>query len=415
MSDSASASLLREGPFVQFWIARFSATIAMHMQAVAVGWQIYDLTGNPLDLGLVGLVQFVPAFLLVLVAGHLADRHERQRIISMAQAVAGLASLLLTIGTAGSLLTREWILATVLVVGAARAFEAPTSAALLPALVSAGLLPRAVAAAAGAGQTGLIVGPAIGGLLYAVSPVLAYGLCCALFLIASTCIALLHVRSHPVSRAPLTLARLFAGIAFIRRNPIILGAITLDLFAVLLGGATALLPIFARDVLATGPWGLGVLRAAPAVGALIVSALLTRFPPNRRVGRVIFAAVAGFGAATAVFALSRSFVVSTAALVVLGGTDIVSVVARQTMVQLHTPDPMRGRVNAVSSMFVVASNQLGDFRAGLMAAFLGAVPTALIGAIGTLAVVLACWRMFPALARVDRFESHDANAARSRE
>jgi MFS family permease len=180
----------------------------------------------------------------------------------------------------------------------------------------------------------------------------------------------------------------------------------------LLGGATALLPVFARDVLATGPWGLGVLRAAPGVGALIVSGLLTRFPPNRHVGRVIFSAVAGFGAATLVFAMSNSFIVSTAALVVLGGTDIISVVTRQTLVQLHTPDPMRGRVSAVNSMFVVASNQLGDFRAGLMAAFLGAVPAVLIGAIGTLTVVVACWRMFPTLARVDRFERHDADAAR---
>jgi MFS family permease len=404
--------LLRQRSFVQFWIARFAATIALHMQAVAVGWQMYDLTGNPLDLGLVGLVQFVPAFLLVLVAGHFADRHDRRRIIAVAQAAAGVASLLLTIGTAGGFLSREWILATVFVVGVARAFEAPTIAALLPALVPLPLLPRAVAGSSAAGQTGMIAGPAIGGLLYVASPVLVYALCCAMFLIASVLVFLLRVAPVPAVREPINLERLFAGIALIRGNRVVLGAIMLDLFAVLLGGATALLPIFARDVLETGPWGLGVLRAAPGAGALIVSILLTRFSPNRRVGNAIFAAVAAFGAATLVFALSRSLFLSTAALVVLGGTDMISVVARQTLIQLYTPDAMRGRVSAVNSMFVVASNQLGDFRAGLVAAWLGAVPAVLIGGVGTLLVVLACWRLFPDLARVERFDAPAPRPAR---
>jgi MFS family permease len=410
MNDPAPASVLRERPFVQYWIARFATTIALHMQAVAVGWQMYDLTGNPLDLGLVGLVQFMPAFLLVLVAGHFADRHDRRRIIAAAQAVAGLASLLLAVGTASGFLSRGWILATVFLVWVARAFEAPTTAALLPALVPLRLLPRAVAGASTAGQTGMIVGPAIGGLLYVVSPVLVYALCCALFLIASTLVFLLRVPHVPAAREPINLERLFAGIAFISRNRIVLGAIMLDLFAVLLGGAMALLPIFARDVLATGPWGLGVLRAAPGAGALIVSILLTRFSPNRRVGHVIFVAVAAFGVATLVFALSTSFVLSTAVLVVLGGADMISVVARQTLIQLHTPDAMRGRVSAVNSMFVVASNQLGDFRAGVVAAALGAVPAMLIGGIGALLVVLACWRMFPELARVDRVDTPETRA-----
>ncbi len=405
MTDPLPASLLRERPFVQFWIARFSTTIALHMQAVAVGWQMYDLTGNPLDLGLVGLVQFVPSLLLVLLAGHVADRHDRRRIISMAQMIAGLASALLTVGTAGGFLSREWILGTVFVVGVARTFEAPTTFAFLPALVPAALLPRAVAASSAVGQTGMIVGPAIGGLIYVVSPILVYALCCALFLAASILVFRVRVAPQTVMREPIDLARLFAGIAFIRGNPIVLGAIMLDLFAVLLGGATALLPIFARDILATGPWGLGVLRAAPGVGALIVSVLLAHVSFKRRVGHAIFAAVAGFGVAILVFALSTSFVLSTAALVVLGATDMISVVARQTLIQLHTPDAMRGRVSAVNSMFVVASNQLGDFRAGLMAAWLGAVPAVLIGGIGTLVVVLACLKMFPGLVRIDRFDS----------
>jgi MFS family permease len=405
MTDPLPASLLRERPFVQFWIARFSTTIALHMQAVAVGWQMYDLTGNPLDLGLVGLVQFVPSLLLVLLAGHVADRHDRRRIISMAQMIAGLASALLTVGTAGGFLSREWILGTVFVVGVARAFEAPTTFAFLPALVPAALLPRAVAASSAVGQTGMIVGPAIGGLVYVVSPILVYALCCALFLAASILVFRVRVAPQTVMREPFDLARLFAGIAFIRRNPIVLGAIMLDLFAVLLGGATALLPIFARDILATGPWGLGVLRAAPGIGALIVSVLLAHVSLRRRVGHAIFAAVAGFGVAILVFALSTSFVLSTAALVALGATDMISVVARQTLIQLHTPDAMRGRVSAVNSMFVVASNQLGDFRAGLMAAWVGAVPAVLIGGIGTLVVVLACLKMFPGLVRIDRFDS----------
>ena len=414
MIDPPPASVLRERPFVQFWIARFATTIALHMQAVAVGWQMYELTNNPLDLGLVGLVQFLPAFLLMLVAGHFADRHDRRRIIATAQAVAGMASLLLTIGTATGVLSREWILATLFVIGIARAFEAPTLSALLPALVPLPLLARAVAGASAAGQTGMIAGPALGGLLYAVSPILVYSLCCALFLTASILVFWLRVAHVPAAREPITLERLFAGIGFIRHNRVVLGAIMLDLFAVLLGGAMALLPIFARDVLHTGPWGLGVLRAAPGAGALIVSILLTRFSPDRRVGHVIFAAVAAFGVATLVFALSRSFVVSTIALFVLGATDMVSVVARQTLIQLYTPDAMRGRVSAVNSMFVVASNQLGDFRAGVVAAWLGAVPAVLIGGVGALLVVLACWRLFPDLARVDRFDApapHPAKVA----
>jgi MFS family permease len=234
-----------------------------------------------------------------------------------------------------------------------------------------------------------------------------------MYLVGSVLIALLRISPQPSLREPITLERLFAGVSFIRRNRLVLGAIMLDLFAVLLGGAMALLPIFARDVLATGPWGLGVLRAAPGAGALIVSLLMTRYSPRRRVGHVIFAAVAGFGVATIVFALSTSFVLSTVALVVLGASDMISVVARQTLIQLHTPDAMRGRVSAVNSMFVVASNQLGDFRAGLVAALIGAVPAVLIGGLGALAVVLACWRMFPELARIDRFERRDAGTAKA--
>jgi MFS family permease len=414
MTSSAASpppSVLRERPFVQFWIARFSTTIALHMQAAAVGWQMYELTSDPLDLGLVGLVQFVPAFLLVLVAGHFADRHDRRRIIAAAQAVAGLASLLLTVGAASGFASRESLLAAVFVVGVARAFEAPTLSAFLPALVPPPLLARAVAGSSAAGQTGMIAGPAIGGLLYWLSPTLVYALCCALFLAASVTIFLLKVKPHQAAREPVTMERLFAGIGFIRHNPIVLGAIMLDLFAVLMGAAMALLPMFARDVLHTGPSGFGILRAAPGVGALVVSILLTQLSFNRRVGHVIFAGVAAFGLATIVFALSTSLILSTVALVVVGAADMISVVARQTLIQLYTPDAMRGRVSAVNSMFVVASNQLGDFRAGVAATLFGAVPAAVIGGVATLVVVVACWRLFPELTRVERLEVRDVVAA----
>jgi MFS family permease len=412
MHEPAPASLLRERPFVQFWIARACTTVAFHMQAVAVGWQMYELTRNPLDLGLVGLVQFVPAFVFVLLAGHMADRYDRRRIVAVAMALAGLASALLAIGTAGAFVTRTGILAIVFVVGVGRAFESPTTVALLPALVRPALLSRAVAASSAVGQTGMIIGPAIGGTLYAVSPVLLYGLCCGLFLAGSMLIWLLRVNAQEIVREPVTLARLFAGITFMGRNSIVCGVIVLDLFAVLLGGVTALLPIFARDILMVGPWGLGVLRAAPGVGALIVSVLLTHVPLTRRVGRAIFLSVAGFGLATLLFGVSTSLFLSVVALIAVGGTDMISVVARMTLIQFQTPDDMRGRVGAVNSMFVVASNQLGDFRAGLMAAWVGAVPAVLIGALGTLTAVLLCWRLFPALARVDRFESAQSKAAK---
>jgi MFS family permease len=375
------------------------------MLAVAVGWQIYELTNDPLALGLVGLAQFVPALLLLLIAGHVADRYDRRRVTTAAQIMQGAAAALLALGTAGGFMSRDLILGTVFLFAAGRTFEAPTMQALVPALVPAPLLPRAVAATSSATQAAIISGPALGGFLYVVSPVLTYGLCAVLFLIASVLILFLPVRGQRSEPRKTDLKEFFAGISYIRRNPVILGAITLDLFAVLLGGALGLLPIFARDILQTGPWGLGILRASPAVGALALSVLLTRWAPRRHVGRLMFISVAGFGLATIAFALSTSFLLSIAALVVLGATDMVSVVIRQTLVQLQTPDPMRGRVSAVNSLFVGTSNQLGDFRAGSMAALFGTVPAVLIGGIGTLLVVAVSIRMFPALLRIESLSS----------
>jgi MFS family permease len=290
------------------------------------------------------------------------------------------------------------------VLGACRAFEQTTLTTLLPGIVPLAMLPRATAAGASATQVAVIAGPAVGGLIYAVSPILVYALCCVLYISAGLLIGMVRAERAATSREPISMAVLFAGFAYIRRNPIILGAISLDLFAVILGGVFALLPVFARDVFDAGPWALGLLRASPGAGALIAAVALTHWQPRRHVGRIIFAAVAIYGAAIVVFGLSESFLLSMAALATLGMSDMVSVVIRMTLIQLHTPDDSRGRVSAVNSLFVIASNQLGEFRAGLMAAWLGAIPAVLIGGVGALLVVLVGRRIFSELYRIDTLE-----------
>lgn len=403
-TDNPADRISRNTPFLKFWFARIFATGALQMLAVCVGWQIYQLTDSALDLGLVGLAQFVPAVLLVLVAGHVADRYHRGRIVSSAQGLSALVAGTLAIGTAWGLLTREIIFALVFVLGSARAFELPTLHALLPSLVPASLLPRAIAASASANQAATIAGPALGGLLYAISPTFAYLTVFALLISAATLISLIRIERVKLTHEPMAFSILFAGINFIRRNPLILGAISLDMFAVLLGGATALLPIFARDVFNVGPWGLGLLRASPAIGALAMALVLARWQIGRSAGLKMFVAVAIYGAATIAFVLSGSFPIAMISLAVLGAADMVSVVVRQTLVPLHTPDEMRGRVNAVSSLFIGTSNQLGDFRAGVMAAMFGAFASVLIGGIGTLLIVALWMRLFPSLLRVDKLE-----------
>lgn len=402
--DTGAPSLLRHRPFVLFWFARIFATGALQMLAVAVGWQVYEMTGSALDLGLVGLAQFIPAFLLVLVAGHVADRYRRGNVMRLSQTAEAAVAVTLAAGTAFGFLTREIVLLLVFVVGAARAFEMPALQALLPSLVPQPLLPRAVAASASANQTATIAGPALGGLIYALNPTLAYAVAAALFLAAAILVSQIRAGQRTMPRAPMSIANFFAGFGFIRRNPVILGAISLDMFAVLLGGAMALLPIFARDVFAVGPWGLGLLRAAPAVGALGMALLLARRPLRRKAGVKMFAAVAVYGLATLVFAASGSFMLALAALAVLGAADMISVVVRQTLVPLNTPDEMRGRVNAVGALFIGTSNQLGDFRAGATAALIGAFGSVTLGGIGTLLIVALWIKMFPALLRVDQLD-----------
>jgi MFS family permease len=276
--------------------------------------------------------------------------------------------------------------------------------ALVPGLVPGSLLPRAVAWAASANQTATILGPALGGLLYAAGPAAVYTAATTLFLGASLLVAGIRMQRVPPTREPVSLQSLFAGVAFIRSRPAILGAISLDLFAVLLGGATALLPIYARDLLRTGPWGLGFLRAAPAVGALSMSVVLAHYPLRRRVGRTMFGAVAIFGVATVVFAVSTSLLLSLGALIVLGAADVISVVIRNSLVQIETPDAMRGRVSAVHSMFIGTSNQLGEFESGVTAAVLGVVPAAVLGGVGTIVVSILWWRLFPPLAHIDSLD-----------
>ena len=402
--DNAASALLRHQPFTLFWTARVSSIVAFQAQAVAVGWQIYAITGSAFYLGLVGLVQFLPMFFLTLVVGYVSDRFDRRSVAWFCQITEGLAALMLAAGSFGGWLNAEVILVVTFVLGSARAFEGPSMQALMPGLVPRELFPPAAAWTASATQMAAICGPALGGLLYAADATIAYAAAGLLFFVAGLLVFLIPHRRIPAGGEPTTTRSLFAGIAFIRSHPVVLGAISLDLFAVLLGGATALLPIYARDILATGPWGLGLLRSAPAVGALAMSLFLVRHPLKRRVGRTMFIAVAAFGLATIMFAVSVSFPFSLAMLVLLGAADVVSVVIRMSLVQLGTPDQMRGRVSAVNSLFIGTSNQLGEFESGLTAAWFGTVPATLIGGIGTLVVAILWIRLFPELARKDALD-----------
>jgi MFS family permease len=375
------------------------------MLSVAVGWQIYEVTGRAFDLGLIGLAQFVPSFLLALPAGHVADQFERRKIVRYGLTIELLAIVVLATLSLLHVVHEAGILALVFLIGVAKAFEFPALQSMLPALVPAPILPRAMAANSSAGQAATILGPALGGLLYVAGPGVVYALAAVLYVVAVIMLALLHYEQAPPRREPATLRTVFAGVHFIRHRPDVLGVISLDLFAVLLGGATALLPIFAKDVLHTGPWGMGLLRAAPAAGALLMSIWLARHSMQRRVGMTMFAAVAGFGVATLVFALSKVLWLSLVALFALGAFDMVSVVIRGSLVQLDTPDDMRGRVAAVNAIFVNTSNQLGEFESGMLAAWIGAVNATLIGGIGTLAVVGIWMFLFPTLRRRQRLQS----------
>jgi len=401
--DSPQSSIHR-GSFRRFWGTRGLSSLSFQMLAVAIGWHMYALTHSAFALGLVGLAQFLPMFALTLVVGHVADRYDRRRIIAVCQSIEALAAGIFLLGTLGGWLTAPAIYALAAGVGAARAFEAPCVASLLPAVVPRSELPRATALSSSANQVAQILGPACGGVLYGVDPSAVYLACFIGFLAAAGLVVSIPLRAKPVSRAPVTFESVFSGIAFIRRDPVILGALSLDLFAVLFGGATALLPIFARDVLLTGPWGLGALRSAPAAGALIGTLWFARFPLRTRPGAAMLGGVIVFGAATIVFGLSTNFFVSLVALATLGASDVISVVVRSSLVQLRTPDDMLGRVSAVNSLFIGTSNQLGEFESGITAGWWGARAAVLVGGVGTIGITLLWMKLFPPLLQVRSFE-----------
>jgi MFS family permease len=402
VTEPATSSLLRHRSFVRFWCARTFTNGAFMMQGVAVGWQIYDLTNDPLDLGLVGLVQFFPLIATSILAGQILDIFDRRLVAAACQIGKALAALALAIGTAQGWLGREAIFAILFLAGTARAFEIPTMHSLLPGVVSRTLLPRAIAASASAQQTAVICGPSLGGLLYILGPAVVYATCTVVFIAASVLISLVEIAPRREEKRPVSVATLFAGFGYVRNHPILLGAISLDLFAVLLGGVTALLPIYARDIMEAGPWALGLLRSAPAVGALAASVVLAHHAIAGRAGRVMFAAVGAFGIASVLFALSTSIALSFLALTIYGASDAISVVIRQSLIQMRTPYDMLGRVAAVNSMFTGSSGSLGEFRAGAIAAWLGAVPSALIGGVGAIAVMLIWMWAFPQLRNVDK-------------
>jgi MFS family permease len=396
--------MLRQ-PNVQLFVAaRMAMAFSMQMQNVAIGWYVYALTNNPLSLGFIGLAQFLPATLLFLAAGHAADRFDRRAIITLSLAAQALASIALLNMIFGASPKVSPIYAIVCALGAARSFCQPSFAALLPDIVSLEDFPRAVAISTSLLKLAMIVGPAAGGLLLASNGAALFCLAAALNVVGALSIALVMARPSRGYGEQEGLDRLLAGFSHLRANRLILGAISLDLFAVLLGGVTALLPIFARDILAAGPTGLGLLRSGPAMGAVIAGLILTRFPLRRKVGAVMLWSVAAYGLATIVFALSTALWLSIAAMIALGGFDMVSMVVRQTMVQLKTPETMRGRVSAINFVFIGASTHLGDFESSVATTFLGAVGSAIFGGVATLAVVAVwAWR-FPQLRRFDRLD-----------
>jgi MFS family permease len=399
-----SVSLLQHRAFLRFWSARLFGTAAAQMLMLAIGWHMYGLTGSAWDLGLVGLAQFAPSLAMSLPAGHAADRFHRIRLVQACYAVQAAVALALLAATHGHWASRGVLLALSVVLGGLRPFQMSAQQAVLPALVPLALLPRAMAFGSAGMQAAVIGGPAVAGLLFASGYGAVYGTCVVLFAIGGALCLAVRYEHAPPPRAPVTWESVLAGVRFIGQSRLLLGAVSLDLFAVLLGGATALLPIYAEEILHVGAHGLGLLRSAPAVGALATAVVLARWPLRRRVGRKLLVAVAVFGVCMVVFGLSKDFLLSLAALAVSGAADMVSVVVRQTLVQIETPDTMRGRVAAVNTLFIGASNQLGEFESGATAALVGPVGSVVAGGIGTVVVAVLWVRLFPTLLRRDRFQ-----------
>lgn len=404
-SDGDKRSVWHESRDLRFFITGgFLSTLSAQMQSVAVGWQVYDMTSDPISLGYVGLSVFLPMAVLMLPAGDLADRFDRRLIVIFSYlAQAACAGLFLALTFAGG--TETWPFYAILALfGVSRAFVRPASQSFLPALVPPERFASAVAWLSSAHQTATILGPALGGILYVFGPPVVYAACMAALIGMAVLVMLIRRHGQPPrgEEGVGAAKRLLAGIAYVRANRLVLGAITLDMFAVLLGGVAALLPVFARDILHVGPEGLGLLRSGPALGAAAVGLTLANIPLARKAGVMMLVCVAIFGITAIVFGLSDMFALSLGALIVMGAADMVSVYVRTTMIQLVTPDAMRGRVSAVNALFIGASNELGEFRAGMMAAWLGTIPAVLIGGVGTVAVVALCAWRFPELRRVER-------------
>ena len=410
---------LRFSDFRFFWLARLTATIGQMAMVIVIGWQVYDIARETmglkeaaLRLGIIGVVQFVPLFLLTLITGWTADRMDRRWIAR--------ASVALELGCAMVLAAFAWAGTTTLVVlyavaallGVARAFAGPALSALAPNLVPRKILPRAIALSSIAWQTGAILGPAMGGYLYAVAPFAPYAASALLFAVSlGSLLAISRVERPTIARGPSPWAQMVEGLRYVRQNKLVLGAISLDLFAVLLGGATAMLPVFARDVLHAGPEGLGHLRAAPAIGATLTAAFFSFRPLKHNVGVKMLVAVGVFGAATIIFGYSRSMPLSLACLALLGAADMFSVYVRQSLIQLYTPDEMRGRVGAVSSLFISASNELGEAESGFLGALIGPVPAVIAGGVGAIAVVFLWSWWFPELRLAKTFDPPDLATA----
>jgi MFS family permease len=401
------SSALTYPDFTLYQTARFFIVAALEMQSVAVGWQVFEITHRALALGLVGLAQFLPGVLLFLVAGHAADRHDRTRLLNICYAGFILCSALLLFLTLRHSRSVYAIYAVLLLLGVVRCFNWPASRALLPLLVPADYFSKAVAWNASLFQAATILGPSIGGILYALlgGPTIVYATATAASVIALIASLRMHTTSQPRPAEEMSFHTVMAGFRYVWREKVVLGSISLDMFAVLLGGAVALLPVYASDILRTGPWGLGLLRSAPGVGAAMMALFLAQKPIRGRAGWIMLICVAGFGVFTIVFGLSRSLMLSLFALFMVGATDMVSVIIRATLVQIATPDEMRGRVNAVDMLFIGASNELGEFESGLTAHWFGTVRAVVLGGVGTL-IVIALWAwLFPDLRNADKLHT----------
>ena len=392
--------------FRRYWASRLFSTLATQMQSVAIGWQVYDMTHRPLDLGFVGLAQFLPGLGLALIAGYVVDRYDRRAILSLCTGLEAVCSVLLLALILSGNTNVVLIFGVLVLFGIARAFVFPAGIALMPNLVPQHHYVNAAAWSSSAWQTATIAGPAVGGMLYALGPAVVYGVSGLLLLGSSLLVVSIRIQRVVSQKKAPSWATVVAGIHFIRSQPIVLGAISLDLFAVLLGGATALLPVYARDILFVGPTGLGILRSAPAAGALLTAMIVARRPIRQHAGRILLVTVGVFGAATIVFGVSETLWLSLLMLFLMGAADMVSVVIRRVLVLVATPDDMRGRVSAVEAVFIGASNELGEFESGVTAAWFGVVPAVVLGGLGTIGIVSLWAKIFPQLRRVDSLEIH---------